>query len=479
MIRRLPLCAAFALMIGGCVAPDGPDDPVHATCDEVHPDHTVGLRLCLPGADDGYTLIAPMGSTDTWLIDRLGRSAQTWHGSGTPGAAVQLLPNGHLLRTTALHPNPFGPSVSGGRLEEYSWDGDLVWSFDYANERVVAHHDVAVLPNGNYVLIAFEKIDGDEAIAAGRDPSTLSPNHDIYPEHLVEIDPSTDTVVWEWHLWDHVVQSFDPTKANFGDPEEHPELMELNTGPLLGDGDWAHVNSVAYHPGFDQLLLSSAFFSEVWVIDHSATSEEAAGHDGGARGRGGDFLYRWGSPGWYGQGSDEDLPVDAQHDAQWVAEGLPGAGNILLFDNGGTAGQSVVLEIEPPATADGDYLLPPGEAWGPAGPSWTYTDPAFFSPIVAGAQRLPNGDTLISEGTTGRLFEVTPDGEVVWEYISPVAGDTVLRQGDTVPIQFELPAGTVSANWVFRVERYAPDYPGLAELDTSAPTLPIEDDPAG
>ncbi len=484
MTRSLLLTAALSLLLPACVAPpDGMDVPPYADppeespdpvlCDEAHPEHTVGLTLCRPGADDGYTLIAPMASNTTWLIDPLGRGVHSWEGMGLPAAAVYLLPNGHLLRTSSRPGNDFGAMVAGGWLEEYGWDGELLWSFEYATDEVIAHHDVEALPNGNYVLIAFEKKTAEEAIAAGRDPATLSPQNDLFPEHLIEVDPSTGSIVWEWHLWDHLVQSFDASKENYGSAAQHPELMELNSGQLMGDGDWAHVNSVDYNEEFDQLLLSSAFHSQIWVIDHSTTTEEAASHSGGRSGKGGDFLYRWGSPSLYGAPGN-DLSLDSQHDPEWVAEGLPGAGNILIFNNRGSEGTSQVVEIEPPVTDDGQYHLEPGEAWGPDALSWSYTDPDFFSPIVSGSQRLPNGNTLISEGTTGRLFEVTAEGETVWEYINPVVSDGTITQGDPVQVLFAMPVGDVLENWLFRAERYAPDYPGLANLDLTQPVLPIE-----
>ena len=97
--------------------------------------------------------------------------------------------------------------------------------------------------------------------------------------------------------------------------------------------DWNHVNSVQYNAELDQIILSSHNQNEIWIIDHSTTVEEASGHTGGVYGKGGDFLYRWGNPSIYGRGTSNDTKLGGQHDAHWIANGLPGAGNILIFNN--------------------------------------------------------------------------------------------------------------------------------------------------
>ena len=134
-------------------------------------------------------------------------------------------------------------------------------------------------------------------------------------------------VVGEWSVWDHLVQDYDPAKANFGVVAEHPEL--------------------------EQILISARNFSEIWIIDHSTTTEEAAGHSGGNGGKGGDLLYRWGNPQAYRAGTFADQQLFWQHNPHWIPEGLPGAGNILIFNNGYEyegryPDYSSVVEITPP-----------------------------------------------------------------------------------------------------------------------------------
>jgi hypothetical protein len=252
-----------------------------------------------------------------------------------------------------------------------------------------------------------------------------------------------------------LVQDFDDTKERFGVIAEHPELLDINAaGGMRLPADWNHVNSVAYNADLDQLVLSSHHQDEIWIIDHSTTSAEAAGSTGGASGRGGDLLYRWGNPAMYDSGTVADQTLNGQHDARWIPEGRIGAGNLLIFNNRAGEARSEVVEIAPP-WVDGAYLLE-GDAYGPVEPAWIYSE-SLYSRVISGAERLPNGNTLICEGTRGRFIEVTREGEVVWEYINPVAGSGPLDQGTAVDDKSGLS--------VFRVIRLPADHPAFRDLE--------------
>ena len=400
---------------------------------------TVGLISAEPEAFPGYTLVAPTGATTTYLIDPCGYLINFWESDFYPGAVAYLAPGGRLIRTARLG-SIFNAGGAGGRIEEFDWEGNLVWSFDYAGNTFHQHHDIEILPNGNILILAWELKTYDEAIDAGRNPQLLTTSG-IWPEHIVEIKPQGTEeaeIVWEWYLWDHLVQDYSPNQANFGVVAEHPELIDLNfaaTTSGAGAADWIHANAIDYNPTLDQIIISARDFSEIWVIDHSTTTAEAAGHTGGNAGMGGDILYRWGNPAAYQRGSEEDRKLWLQHDAQWIAEGLPGAGQMMVFNNG--AGRSPSFSSidvwSPPILADGTYDLLDEQAFGPTDLSWTYVDPDstnFFSPRVSGAQRLANGNTLICEGVKGRLFEVDEEGAIQWEYINPVGFNGPATQGD-------------------------------------------------
>ena len=384
-----------------------------------------------------------------------------------------------------LPPNQrvFGNNGATGLIEELAWDGSRVWSFQLATDRYQLHHDAIPMPNGNVLAIAWERHTADEAIAMGRNPALLNPatNREVWSEAIFEIKPDrTDGVggdiVWEWHLKDHLVQQRYPTRPNYGIVGLNPQLVHLNYVPLSVPGadthiaDWAHFNSIDYNPALDQIIVSSREFSEIWVIDHSTTTAQAAGHVGGRYGKGGDLLWRYGNPASWNGGTRANQSLYFQHNAQWIDPGLPGAGNILVFNNGWfrTNGPSYssVMEIQP-------------AGYGRARLSWQYVAPApasFFAAIVSGAQRLANGNTLITEGTTGRLFEVTRTRAIVWQYVNPmIRTGPLARSAVPPPIQVSglnrLP--NVSANITFRSLRYAPTFAGFAGKTLTAGS-PIE-----
>lgn len=427
---------------------------------------TLGLFQNDSLAYNGYTLLAPNSSTNTYLLDNCGEVVHSWPSNYRPGNVAYLLENGLLLRTGRIN-SSFNAGGSGGHIELIDWDGNLVWGYNYSSSTFHQHHDVEYLPNGNILLIAWELHSRAEALAAGRNPALIS-NNGLWTERVVELQPvgaDQANVVWEWRLWDHLIQDFDPSKDNYGVVAGHPERVDFNfeTGSA-NNVDWIHLNAVDYNPALDQVVLSSRTLSEFWVIDHSTTTEEAAGQKG-------DLLYRWGNPQSYQRGNNADQKLFNQHDVHWIEAGLPGAGRFLVFNNGlarPDGNYSSVDVVEPPLGPDGQYLLEEGLAYGPAFPFWTYrAQPpnSFFSANISGAQRLPNGNTLICEGREGRLFEVDVEGRIHWEYINPVRSTGPMSQGMNP-----------TNNDVFRAYRYATDFPAF-EGKTLEPQGPLELNP--
>jgi hypothetical protein len=428
---------------------------------------TLGLFRHEPGTTPGYALLSPEATT-IWLVNEDGYVVHSWESPYDPGLAAYLLPNGNLLRGANIPPkvNFIGGIGGGGRIEEYDWDGTLVWSYEVNTNSQRSHHDFKRLPNGNTLMIVWEYKTAAEAVQAGRNPSSI-PGSAFWPEALIEVEktgPDSGNVVWEWHAWDHLIQDFDPTKDNYGVVEDHPELININEDTTLGR-DWTHFNGVAYNQQLDQIVISVREFDEFWVIDHSTTTAEAAGHTGGTYGKGGDLLYRWGNPYTYRRGALAERRLEGQHDAHWIGEGLPGAGNIIVFNNG-ARGRTYALvdEITPEVDEFGFYTDPGSGPYGPAAPTWTYTgDPptSFASPTISGAERMPNGNTYITEGDTGRVFEVTPEGEILWQYVCPSGTEGILNQGD------EPAAGSGPAleNAVFKSRKYTRDYPAFVGRD--------------
>ncbi|MCA9085886.1 MAG: aryl-sulfate sulfotransferase [Planctomycetaceae bacterium] len=375
---------------------------------------------------DGYTLISPLSSHSTFLINNEGQVVHEWKCDRKPGQATYLLEDGSLLRAGKADEFFQFPVTtgSGGRIQKYDWDGNLVWDFVSCSPYRMSHHDIEPLPNGNVLCIVWESYLRDVAIEAGRNPELLMGDV-LWLEAIFELKPTGPSgaeIVWRWSLLDHLVQDWDDSKNNYGDPAEHPELVDINYVPRPV-ADWVHMNSIDYNAELDQIVVGSRSFSEVWVIDHSTTTEEAKGHVGGQRGRGGDLLYRWGNPMAWRKGMPDDRMLYNQHDAHWVPAGLPGAGHLLLFNNGQENTEqdfSSADEIRLPLNSTGTYDRNGDDPFGPSELEWTFEDPGkLFSPRISGVQRLPNGNTLICSGTQYLLLEVTPDAKVAWMYRNP------------------------------------------------------------
>ena len=427
--------------------------------------NTVGLILNTTNASPGYTLFSSLRYTNTYLLNNEGELVHLWRAPFVPGNTHYLLENGNLMR--AADPGPLSTIIAGGdagMVQEFDWDGNLLWEFSYIDNTRRAHHDIAVLPSGNVLMIAWEAKTKEEAIVAGMNPDAFFPQQEIWPDHIIEVQPvgtNSGNIVWEWHAWDHLIQDFSPTSDNFGVVADHPELIDVNyLDPVLQD--WLHINSIDYNASLDQIILSCPFYDEFWVVDHSTTTEEAAGHTGGNSGRGGDILYRWGNPETYGAGSSSDQKLFFQHDVEWIDPGLPGAGNILVYNNGRGRPEgkfSTIEEIAPPVDNNGMYTNPPtGMAFGPTSTVWTYSSnppEALFSRFISGADRLPNGNTLICEGSSGHFLEVTSNSNLVWRYINPVGLYGPSPQGLT----------NLSDNITFRTDRYPLDYPAFSGRD--------------
>ena len=440
-------------------------------------EQTVGLFLNTPAAAPGYTLFAPMSYNVTYLIDNNGELVQSWSSEYRPGLSVYILENGDLLRTRIIQGQLFQTGGHGGGVEIIDWDGNLVWEFDYFSDQYWQHHDIESLPNGNVLLIAWEHKADASAIANGRNPNMLAGSQQpfgFWPDHIIEVNPESNSIAWEWHVWDHLIQDYDSSKVNYGVVSDHPELVNLNypSGPNTS-GDWLHINAVDYNAELDQIILSVHHFGEIWIIDHSTTTIEAASHTGGNSGKGGDLLYRWGNPQAYIGGNSNERIFFGQHDARWIE----GGSQIMVFNNGsGRPGGSYssIDVITQPIGEDNLYVLDSNGIYGPDTLSWQYTATPLgdlFAANISGAHRLENGNTLICDGPRGHYFEVDSAGSLVWDYVNPVVNTGPLYQGQEIPTQGSAQNSTL--NRTFRVHRYPTDYLGFAGHNLD-PTGPIE-----
>ena len=422
---------------------------------------TIGLMQYDPAYADGYLLFSPNGSTHTYLVDRCGREVNAWSATNTPGLGAQFQPDGTLLRSANTNNPDFASGGRGGRLERFDWSGNLLWGYDLSNDSLCQHHDFTVLPNGNIMVIVWDRRDSAEAVAMGKDPAEA--NAYLWSEQLLELQPvgsDSAVVVWRWKLWDHIIQDINGLLPNYGIVSEHPELVDINffQGPP-NSYDWIHLNSVAYDPMLDRLLVSSHNLDEVWVIDHSTTTAEASSHAGGNSGRGGDLLFRWGNPLAYGRGSVADQRLFGQHHATWLPPGHPHAGKVLVFNNGnGRPGvdYSSLEIIAPPMDMMGNYTISPGNAYLPLAPDWIWTAPTpsdFYCTNISGVFPVADG-YLVTDGPAGHFFQLDAAGSTAWQYTNPVNGQGPMTQG-AVPM----------GNSVFRCEFYPASFAGFSGLN--------------
>jgi hypothetical protein len=432
---------------------------------------TVGVFQNSEGSFNGYTLVAASGSHYTHLIDNCGYEINTWESSLSAGMMAYLLDDGSLLRCGNLFSPVFLGGGIGGAIEKYSWEGDQTWSYSLANDTLHLHHDVEELPNGNILAIAWKLNSNEDAISKGRLPQLSATN--VWSTYIVEIEPTYPeggNIVWSWNAWDHLVQNTHDSIPNYGIPSEYPRKIDVNYaaegGSAYSARDWLHSNSIDYNSNLDQIIVSIRGFNELWIINHNTTTSEAVGEAG-------DLMYRWGNPAAYGRGDVLDQKFFQQHDCQWIEGGLPYEGEVLIYNNGNNRPEgyySTVNQIQLPEMEQGQYPITtlPSDTFLPEEYTWSFPDTLdseFFSQNMSGAQRLPNGNTLICEGASGHIFEVDSNKELVWDYINPINTFGSTQQGNAT-----------FANSVFRSERYAPDCTALQGRDLS-PSVPLELNP--
>lgn len=441
--------------------------------------NTIGTIQNDSDSFDGYTLFTPNSNlipNSTYLVNNCGEVINEWVSNFKGQGADLLMPDGSLFRASFDNQSTLIYAGNTGRIEHYDWDGSLIWGYTYSDTDFSFHHDYFPLPNGNILMIVAERMTNAQAVQAGRDPSNLIQG-DLYNERIIEIQPvgtNSATIVWEWSLWDHLIQDFDPSKDNFGIVEDHPEKLDINfIGFSNNNADWTHLNSIDYNEDLDQIVISARFTSELYIIDHSTTIAEAASSSGGNVGKGGDFLYRWGNSQAYKRGTGIDQKLFGQHSVHWIPDGLPDSGKLMIFNNGFMRGYTTVEFLEPPLNVvDNSYDIVSNMPFGPVNGIIRYEDPTnqtdFFAPFLSSAYQLPNGNIIVNNGPVGQLFEANLANEKVWEYISPVLLDgTILSQEDS-------PAGINSR--FFRARRYDPNYAAFDGRDLT-PSAPIENNP--
>ena len=374
-----------------------------------------------------FSVSSGIGSSNTYVINNNYNMVNKWdHELSTIGIPHFKCDGSIILQFKSVE-HSFGNSHGpiGGIFKKLDWHGNEVWSNNFFSNSFHPHHDFEVMPNGNILILGWEKKTYSEALNAGR----INVENEIWPLVIYEVALNSINqfeIVWEWHIWDHLVQDIDSSLLNFNIIKNHPELIDINIGEFTNpnEGDWLHTNAIAYNSDLDQIVFSSKHFNEIFIIDHSTTTLQASGHDGGNSNKGGDILYRWGNPANYGRGNNSIQKLNAQHGVHWIPLGYPGAGKLLIFNNNPSdtlsnsnqLGNSSVVEILPPVNLDGNYFLNADSVYDPEEYDLIYgDDDSFFSSFQSGAYRLKNRNTIITVTQEKSLFEISQDGQVVWE----------------------------------------------------------------
>jgi hypothetical protein len=429
---------------------------------------------------NGYILTGAYAGKSTVLIDKTGKFVHTWEHSrlidSVNGYSCYLLKNGNLLRTAQVAnvKKIAGAMPWQGAINEIDPAGRLVWRYALSNDTFTLHHDIKPLPNGNVLATCFMVQTKAQMAAVGVDTNLLRSSGGskfILSEKLIEIKPrypEGGDIVWQWVMFDHVVP-----KAQAA---AHPELISGGiVSALYNTTQWVHLNGLDYCPETDLIVFSSRVFSECFVIDHATTTEEAKGHTGGRRGKGGDILYRWGKPANYG--AIGATKISCLHCPNWIPKGYPGEGNIIFFHNNETGMDgSQVIEIAPPRDGCGNFTLTSGAPFGPSQPTWMAAPGDSFTSIyMSSAFRLPNGNTLahlayprnnvMDFEASSTVWEITPEKKVAWVY--PIKLRSAMEEG--------LMGGKQSYNPA-KIMYYQDDYEGIKNLfdpDRSQTTMTL------
>ena len=369
----------------------------------------------------GYTLYNAPGSAGATLIDMNGNEVRRWDEYW--GHPPRILPGGHIMGGIGQR-EPYQETIA---LTQQDWDGNIVWQYDRAEqvqtedgETIWAsrqHHDWQRegSPAG-YFAPSGPLLDSGRTLVLGHKEVMVPEISDKRLEDDYIYELSWDgQILWDWLASEHVDElgfSEDARNAiyrsvGWSEAQQSADWLHLNSMSYVGPNHWYNEGDGRFHP--DNVIISARTANIVAIID-----------------RAGAIVWRIGPDYRVSEAQSELGQISGQHHPHIIPVGLPGAGNLMVFDNGGSAGYgagnpgapngrnvvtrnySRVLEINPVTLEKiWEYSIPGGASF------------QFYSPNVSAAQRLANGNTLITEGAAGRIFEVGAENEIVWEYIVP------------------------------------------------------------
>ena len=408
---------------------------------------------------NGYTVLSPLGTQAVLVIDMNGNVVKRWEDyNNSAGGPARVLPGGVVIAASGARP----PHQESTELIQRDFDGKVIWQFS-RNEQITTregstiwsvrqHHDWQreSFPAGYYSPDTTPAVEGGNTLilthADRKQPKVA--DGVLEDDRLIEVSWKGD-IVWEWLASDHI------DELGFADDARKAIKAASGVNAARGTFDWLHVNSATYvgpNRWFDQ---GDTRFAPDNVIISSREASLLA-----IVGRDGSIVWRLG-PDF--SASKELLAIRqiiGQHHAHFIPKGLPGAGNLMVFDNGGASGYGFANPIAPDGR--GAFVRPTSRVLeiNPVTLElvWSYTNPRFFSTNISGAQRLPNGNTLITAGAGGRMFEVTKEGAIVWEYMYPTFSGA--NASNAVYRAYRIPYGWIPQLMPPTERRVTPPAPG-------------------
>jgi len=410
-------------------------------------DPTVGLVYYTEEANDGYTLFSPENNNFVYLINKCGILVNSWEFSDIPNRTAYLQENGNLIRAGIE------------KIEIRDWNNNVIWN--YPTKLLMQHHDIEPLPNGNILVIAYDYYTNAQIREKGK--SETFEEDSIRLDKIIEIKPvgkDQIEIVWEWKLFDHLIQDLNPSLENYGNIQEYPGMMNINYSQEL---NFSHVNSIDYNENLDQILISARNLSEIFIIDHSTTMQESASSIGGNFNSGGDFLWRWGNKNNY---LNDSIPSQLyrQHDAKWIIDEYPDGGAITVFDNN-PGGDSFIKIVKP--EIDEENYVRSNDGFLPLNEEFSWSGQILGDQLKenrkSGFMRLNNGNFLVCETSKGRISEISMMGSVVWSYVNPT-GKGNFEQYDSL-----------FGNGTFRAIRYEREFEAFQKFELKLSSV-IEDE---
>lgn len=429
--------------------------------------------------DSGYTLF--MGrQIGAILINMNGKVVRQW--KDFMGMPCKMIKGGHILGSLAARDAAIA-SQDFADVTMIDWDGNVEWTFnkyDHVNDpdgiewAARQHHDYQMEGNPVGYPVPGQEVTpdfGKMLILTHKDVNKpkISP-HQLLDDCLIEIDREGN-ILWEWSVIDHFKEfgfTEEQKNAMYRDPTMRPtgqgDLFHINCASYVGPNHWYDEGDERFNP--QNIIMDSRECNIMFIVSHET----------------GEIVWQVGPD--FTKTPELRIfgTIVGPHHTHMIPKGLPGEGHIMVYDNGGWAGYgapnqfsktglkvsrrdgSRVVEFDP-TTLEIVWECKGEEIGATDAP---FTTHYFYSPLTSDAQRLPNGNTFICEGTSGRFMEFTPDNELVWEYNYPRLGSGLIYRAYRIPYDWvpQLPEQEEVA--IERIDNTEYVLPGAEKFDLEA-----------